>query len=169
MKNYIIGALVCIILALGTLLYKSQANERKTLSIKFPLEIGKAGALSKSNKNPQIHIYVFFSKESCHDCLGIVDVLNILSPTHFLIKGVVPEGEYSAIEEIRGITGATFPIESDRKFRGLIPRYSPAIVGLSKKSDLFFVIPGVPGEKEYLDFFLNSLYNKVYPYLVSLE
>jgi hypothetical protein len=169
MKNYIIGALACIIMAMGTIIYKNPTNVKKNLAVQYPLELRKASPLSKSTENPKLYLYVFFSKGNCRDCLGIIEVLNELPPTYFFIKGVVPKREYNNIEEIRAITGATFPIESDQMFKGLIPQYTPALVGLSKKSDLFFIIPGVPGEKEYLESFLNSIYHKVYSYLVSLE
>jgi hypothetical protein len=138
MRSYIIGALACIILALGTLLYKSTTIERKTLAVQYPLEAGKVSPSSKENDSPRLYLYVFFSKENCRDCLGIIEVLNVLPETHFVIKGVVPEVEYKNIEEIRRITGSTFPIESERIFKGLIPKYTPALVGLSKKSDIFY-------------------------------
>jgi hypothetical protein len=163
MKNYIIGTLIVVILALSSLIYKYNTTENKTLSVVYPLE------LEESNQSPILHLYVFFSKKNCQDCLGIIEVLNVLPKSEFVVKGVVPDYELEYINEIRSITGATFSIEGDKKFKNLIPKYTPAVVGLSKKSDLFFILPGVPGEKDYLGKFLYSVYQKVYPYLLNIK
>jgi hypothetical protein len=87
----------------------------------------------------------------------------------FVVRGVVPENEMQDINELRNITGAVFPIKSQSKYKNLVPIYTPSVIGVSKKSDLFFVLPGVPGEKDYLGQFLDSIYAKVYPYLITLE
>jgi hypothetical protein len=163
MKNYIIGTLIVVILALSSLIYKYHTTENKTLSVLYPIEFEEA------SESPILNLYVFFSKKNCKDCLGIIEVLNELPTSEFVVKGVVPDYELEDINEIRSITGATFSIEGDKKFRNLIPKYTPAIVGLSKKSDLFFILPGVPGEKDYLERFLNSIYQKVYPYLLTIK
>lgn len=162
MKNYIIGALVVVIFALSSLIYKFHVLENKTLSVTYPLEV------EEFDRSPKLYLYVFFSKKNCQDCLGIIEVLNVLPPSQFAVKGVVPDKELEDIKEIRTITGATFSIEGDEKFRKIIPKYTPAVVGLSKKSDLFFILPGVPGEMEYLEKFLYSVYQKVYPFLLTI-
>ncbi len=163
MKNYVIGALIVVILVLSSLLYKYHTTENKTLSVVYPVEF------EEPDKSPKLHLYVFFSKKNCQDCLGIIEVLNVLPPSQFTVKGVVPDKELDDIKEIRSITGATFSIEGDKKFRKLIPKYTPAVAGLSKKSDLVFILPGVPGEKEYLEKFLYSFYQKVYPFLLTIK
>jgi hypothetical protein len=163
MKNYIIGALIVVILALSSLIYKYHTSENKTLSVTYPVEV------EESDNSPKLYLYVFFSKKNCQDCLGIIGVLNVLPPSQFVVKGVVPDKELEDIKEIRAITGANFPIEGDEKFKKLIPKYTPAVVGLSKKSDLFFIIPGVPGEKDYLEKFLYSVYQKVFSFLLTIK
>lgn len=163
MKNYIIGLLIVVILVLSSLVYKFHTTANKTLSVIYPVEINKL------NRNPKLNLFVFFSKKNCQDCLGIVDVLNNLPPSQFVIRGIIPENELKDTREIRSKTGATFPIEGEQRFDKLIPKYTPSIVGVSDKSDLFFIIPGVPGEKDYLERFLNSFYQKVYTYLLSIK
>jgi hypothetical protein len=163
MKNYVIGALIVVILALLSLIYKYHTTENKTLSVVYPVEF------EESDKNPKLYLYVFFSKKNCQDCLGIIEVLNALPQSQFVVKGVVPDNDLEDIKEIRSITGATFSIEGDEKFRKLIPKYTPAIVGLSKKSDLFFILPGIPGEKDYLEMFLYSVSQKVYSFLLTIK
>lgn len=163
MKNYVIAVLIVIILALSSLIYKYKTTESKILSVVYPLEF------VESNQSPKLYLYVFFSKKNCQDCLGIIEVINMLPPSQFVVKGVVPENEFENIKEIRTITGATFPIVGEGRFKTLIPKYTPSVVGLSKKSDLFFILPGVPGEKDYLEKFLYSVYQKVYPYLLNIK
>lgn len=163
MKNYVIGALIVVILSLSSLIYKYNTIENKSFSGVYPVEF------KESDKGPKLYLYVFFSKKNCHDCLGIIEILNVLPSSQFVVKGVVPADELEDIKEIRSITGATFSIEGDEKFRKLIPKYTPSVVGLSKKSDFFFILPGVPGEKDYLEKFLYSFYHKVYPFLLTIK
>ena len=163
MKKYIIGAIIVVILAISSLFYKYHTTTGKTLSVNYPVEVQKA------DKSPKLYLYVFFSKKNCKDCLEIIDSLNRLPPSRFIVKGVVPSNEFEGIQEVRAITGAAFPIEDDSNFKNLIPKYTPAVVGLSKKSDLFFILPGVPGGRDYLERYLYSFYQKVYSYLISIN
>lgn len=155
MKKYIIGAIIVLILAFSSILYK-YTQSCYSLSIKYPMP------LIKENLNEyKIFLYVFFSKNNCQDCLGIIEVLNNLDSNNFVINGVVPEKEFNDMNEIRAITGAAFPIESNKRFKGLIPVYTPSIIGQSKEGHLLFILPGAPGGEEYLEEFLISFYNKL--------
>ncbi|NIN20888.1 MAG: hypothetical protein GTN82_23350 [Candidatus Aminicenantes bacterium] len=113
-----------------------------------------------------LFLYVFFTKRNCIDCLEIMDALNNLPP-QFVVFGIVPERELKDEKELRRKTGAAFPLVSAVKYKKYIPWYTPTIIGVSPKGDIIFVLPGVPGEKEYLLNFLDSLYMKVYPILLE--
>ena len=70
-------------------------------------------------------------------------------------------------EELRRVTGAKFPLIGLEKYKKYIPPYAPSILGISQMGKLYFVLPGVPKEKEYVEQFLTEFYNKVYPTLIQ--
>jgi hypothetical protein len=157
MKNYLIAGLMVIILILSSLLYKQC---KTSIPKRFP-------ALEEAVKGDvevPLILYVFFSKRNCVDCLEVIRTLNYLPP-HFIVRGLVPKSELEEEQELRAITGAAFPLVSiSPKYRRFIPWYTPAITGVSPiNGEIIFTIPGVPGEKEYLVDFLQSLYEKLYP------
>lgn len=155
MKNYVIGTLAVIILVLSSLLYK---ESRTPVTPTFPLvETSK-----KIDVEVPFFLYVFFKKNNCRDCMEFIEVLNEL-PAHFIVTGIVPENELKEEIELREITGAKFHLISSKKFKKNIPWYTPTTIGVSPNGDLVFTLPGVPGEKEYLKTFLESLYGKLYP------
>ena len=157
MKNYFIAGLAVIILVLSSLLYK----QNKTSTPKrFPALKETAG----SEAEVPLLLYVFFSKRNCIDCMEVLQTLNNLPP-HFVVRGIVPKSELENEKELRQITGAEFPlIPISNKYRSFVPWYTPMIIGVSPiKGEIIFSLPGVPGEKEYLVNFLDSLYSKLYP------
>ena len=155
MKKYIIAVLMVIILVLASLLYK----QSKTLAPKkFPV----LEEISGNRVEVPLILYVFFTKKSCSDCLEVIRVLNDLPP-HFIVRGIVPANELADEKDLRRITGATFPLLSHIKYKRFIPWYKPSIVGVSPNTgDIIFTLPGVPGGKEYLVDFLESLYGNLY-------
>lgn len=163
MKNYVIGTLIAIIMVLGSILIKKEMSP----DTKFPVT-GETASRKDSNVQVPMYLYVFFTKRNCHDCLEFIKVLNEL-PSYFIVTGIVPEDELKDEMELRNNTGATFPLESLKKYRKYIPWYTPGIVGVSSEEDILFELPGVPGEKEYLETFLNSLYGKLYPILLKAK
>jgi len=118
----------------------------------------------KESNPPSLRLFVFFSKNNCASCLEIIDALNELPSSYFKVVGVVPDNESKNIKEIRSLTGAIFPIEGQSKFKNFLPRYMPSIVGVTRKNEIFFILPGVPGEKDYLFKFLDEIYNRIYNY-----
>ena len=154
MKNYIIGTLAVIILVLTSIIYKHETSPRQ----RFPV----LAEHKKSDVEVPLLLYLFFTKKNCSDCFEFIQVLNQLPP-QFKVFGIVPEDELKEEQELRYLTGAAFPLMGPAKYKKHIPRYTPAIVGVSLKGDIIFVLPGVPGEKEYLKKFLDSLYGKLYP------
>jgi hypothetical protein len=160
MKNYIIGVLVVIIVVLSSLFYK---QNKTSVPKRFPaLEEAKTG-----DAEVPLILYVFFSKRNCLDCMEVMEVLNKLPP-HFIVRGIVPGKELEDEKELRGITGAEFPLMSVSEYKKYIPWYGPSIIGVSPiDGRIIFTLPGVPGEKEYLENFLESLYSKLYPLFVE--
>lgn len=153
MKNYLIGLLVVIILVLSSLLYKKSVI---TVDKKFPV----LEKQEKSDIEVPLYIYAFFSKKSCFECIGFIEVLNNLPP-QFIVYGVVPAEELKDEKEIRQMSGAQFPLLSASKYKRYIS-WSPSFIGVSPKGDVLFALPGIRGEKEYVAKFLDSLYNEVY-------
>ena len=156
MKNYIIGVLVVIIVVLSSLLYK---QSKTSVPKRFPaLEEAQ-----KSDVEVPLILYVFFSQRNCLDCMEVIQALNHLPP-HFIVRGVVPKKELENENELRSITGAEFPLMTTGKYKKYIPWYGPSIIGVSPiNGRIIFILPGVPGEKEYIENFLESLYSKLYP------
>lgn len=156
MKNYVIGVLVVIIVALASLLYK---QNKTSIPNRFP-------ALDKTARTDvevPLILYVFFSKKNCLDCMEVIRELNHL-PHHFIVLGLVPKSELEDEQELRSISGAEFPIMTNEKYKKYMPWYGPSIVGVSPiDGRIVFTLPGVPGEKKYVKNFLESLYSKLYP------
>lgn len=159
MKNYMIGMLAVIILVLLSLLYK---ESRTPAALKFPV----METPTKTDVEVPLFLYVFFKKNNCVDCMGFIEVLNNL-PAQFIVTGIVHENELKNEMELRQKSGAKFPLISSEKYKKFMPWYSPATIGVSPYGNILFVLPGVPGEKEYLKIFLNSLYAKLYPILLE--
>lgn len=154
MKNYIIALLLVVVLVLISFLYRygtAPAND-------FPVIQDKRN----SRVEVPVSLYVFFSKKDCTSCFEVIEILNDL-PSQFVVTGLVPEEELKDETGLRNKTGATFPLKSDKSFRKYRPWYTPTIIGVSPKGIILFKIPGVPGEKEYIEKFLDSLYSRIYP------
>ncbi len=163
MKNYIIGTLLVGILFLSSIIYK---NSREPILQHFPV---KKTVKRKESNNPVFYIYMFFSKRNCHDCLRVIDVLNEL-PDYFVVRGIVSERELGNEKELREITGAKFELEPmSKKYRKFLPIYSPTIYGVDERGIVYFILPGVPAEKEYLKKFLLSFYYKAYNILKACD
>jgi hypothetical protein len=153
-KNSIIGFLLVCIVVIFSFNYKD--SHRPVLG-KFPIEnqprINVPGV-------PPLYLYFFFSRRHCPVCLEAIEVLNEL-PSQFVVIGIVPAGELEKESEFRNATGAAFNLiifkESYRRFT---PRYSPALFGVSGNGDILFILPGVPGEKKYLNEFLIDFYSR---------
>lgn len=151
MKNYIIGLLIVINILLLTIVYKQNIT---MIPKQFPI------IETNQIKTDALQLYIFFKKNNCRDCLEIVEVLNRLS-SHFNVTGVVPENNLKEEKLLRELTGAKFRLITTELFKKFIPPYSPCIIGINpNNNEILFILPGVPGEKEYLENFLESFYLK---------
>lgn len=159
MSKYIIAVLFTIILLLATHLYK---QNKTSIPKRFPIE---TAVITNETQSPPLLLYVFFSEKNCHDCLEVIKSLNHLPP-YCKVVGIVPTYELKNESQLRNSTGATFPLVSADGFRRYIPWYTPSIVGVSPvDGSIIFTLPGVPGESQHLENFLEALYNKLYPIL----
>jgi hypothetical protein len=156
MKNYVIGTLAVIILVLTSIIIKNEMSPSPRNKFPLPEES------MRGNAEVPLFLFVFFSKSNCIECLEIIKTLNRL-PAHFIVIGLVPQSQLDNEKELREITGAAFPLMSNARYKKYIPWYGPSIMGVSPSGNILFVLPGVPGEKQYLLRFLDSLYEKVYP------
>ncbi len=158
MKSYSIGLLSVVILLLGSIIYKQQNN---IVSYHFPIP-ETSGVKSKE---VPLYLFLFFSKNDCISCLQeIVEVLNSLPP-YFCISGIVPEDELKNEQELRRLTGVSFPLFSNLRYRKYLPWHTPTIFGVSKAGKIIFILPGIQGQRNCLESTLLSIYGKLYPLL----
>lgn len=161
LKNYVIGTLAVGLLIVVSVMVKNN----RSLGIPFPVH--EDAKVRAAYIEIPLFLYVFFSQKNCHDCLDVLQVLNDLPP-RFIVTGVVPDSELKNEKELRAVTGAAFPLIPFSEFSNRhIPWYAPTIIGVSQNGKIIFSLPGVPGEKEYLETFLESLYEKTYPYFLN--
>jgi hypothetical protein len=156
MKNYIIGVLLVGIILLSSIIYK---NGKELILQDFPIE-----KIVKKQRSdiPYFYIYLFFSKRNCPDCLKVIDVLNNL-PEYFIVRGIVPAEELSEEKNLRETTGAKFELESmSKKYQKFLPLYNPTIYGVDSQGIIYFILPGIPQEEDYLKRFLVTFYYKTY-------
>ena len=156
MRKIFIVFLITVIVVLASFLYK---NSKSSIYKNVPLV-----DCDTPGEEGLFFLYIFLSKQNCHDCLKVIDVLNQLQ-SPFKVVGVVPENELKDEKELRIITGAQFPLISNKKYRKYKPRYSPSILGISANGQIYFVIPGVPGMEKYLDHILRAFYKKIFFHL----
>jgi hypothetical protein len=155
MKNYLIVFLLLVIIVLGSLLYKYYYSN---IFHYFPLE-------KTSSIEVPLYLYFFFSRQNCRDCLSVIEFLNE-TPEQFEVIGVVPDDELLDEARLRRETMAAFKLVGVSKFKRVIPLYAPTMMGISKKGKIYFVLPGVPNTKEYLEKFLSAFYIKAYRHLM---
>jgi len=153
-KNSIIGFLIVCIVVIFSFVYKdSHAPILNKLPVENQRRINAPG-------EPTIYLYFFFSRYHCPVCLEAIEVLNEL-PSQFVVTGIVPPGEMNKESEFRNATGAAFNLTTYKEsFKRFTPRYAPALFGVSGNGDILFILPGVPGEKEYLYDFLIEFYSR---------
>jgi len=154
MKNCIIGVLLVCILVILSFMYKSS---KTPILGKFPIENKK---LHHNAGGPPLYIYIFFRKHNCPTCLEAIQVLNEL-PSQFIVTGIVKSKELKNEVELREVTGATFDLIAYKdSYKRFVPNYYPTIFGVGGNGKIFFVLPAIPGEKEYLEEFLIVFYNQ---------
>jgi hypothetical protein len=119
-------------------------------------------------KDGQNHFYLvlFFSKNNCEPCLDVINVLNRLTEP-FSVIGFVPEKELEDEEELRNKTNANFKLRGLKRYKKFIPPYAPTLFGVSQNNEIFFILPSVPNETNYLEQFLADFHHKAYPLLVK--
>ncbi|UCH97680.1 MAG: hypothetical protein JSV88_12750 [Candidatus Aminicenantes bacterium] len=154
MKNYVIGFLAICIVVLISFMYRDSKNP---ILRNFPLE-NKPERITSGE--PPLYLYIFFSRNNCPDCLDAIQALNELNPP-FVVTGIVPVNELKNEADLRNTTGAVFNLigfkDSHKPFN---PSYKPAIYGVTGSGKILFILPGVPGEKNYLNDFLINFYSK---------
>lgn len=157
MKNYLIAILLVGNLILASIIYRSSR-----VSIYHGFPYNKLNNVEDAET--PLYLFLFFSMQSCSPCLDVIEVLNRL-PEEFKVIGIVPERELSDEKALRAMTGAKFELIGHKGSKKFIPPYVPALLGVSKSNKVFFILPGVPNEEEYLEQFLMDFYHKAYPLL----
>ncbi|MCP5051345.1 MAG: hypothetical protein GY940_29535 [bacterium] len=158
-----IVTIVVLLLATGILSFLLYENTRQSIYREFPVKkIDKP-----MHEAPFVlYLYVFFSVEDYPDRLDIVPELNRL-PKHFVVTGVVPDGQLKDEKKLRLKTGVEFPLIVSSKYDRYIPFHTPTIVGSSGEGKILFVFSLIPGEKENIQHFLYRFYQNIYPSLIK--
>jgi hypothetical protein len=66
-------------------------------------------------------------------------------------------------KNLRETTGAKFELESmSKKYQKFLPLYNPTIYGVDSQGIIYFILPGIPQEEDYLKRFLVTFYYKTY-------
>jgi hypothetical protein len=161
LKNHAIEILVVSILLLTSIIYENSCS----LGLPFPFH--EKAKVRAANIDIPIFLYVYFSQRNCRDCLEILQVLNDLLP-QVIITIVVLEGELEEEKEVKGVTGIAFLLIHFSKYSKRHHLwYTPSIIGDSHNRMNIFSLSGVSGEKDYLESFLKSLYDKTYEYFLN--
>jgi thiol-disulfide isomerase/thioredoxin len=155
MKNYLILTLIVFIVVLSSFLYK---DSKIRIFNNFPVSETNNMLI---NEKP-LNIFLFFSVNNCPSCLSMIPILNSLPKDQFRVIGVVNNNELIDEEILRKKTKAKFELKSVKQFKQYIPYYWPSIMGVDRKGKIYFVLPAVPGESEYLEEFLQTFYYSFY-------
>jgi hypothetical protein len=155
-KNYIIALLIVSVIFLSSAIYK---NNKSSVLKNFPIQ-----KLKTEEENPRIYLIFYFSMNNCLPCLEVIETLNQL-PDQYKVIGLVPDEELQFEDELRSLTGARFELKSIKRFKKYLPNYAPSLFGINQKEEIFFILPGVPGENVYLRQFLESFLHKAKPLL----
>ena len=151
MKNYLIALVITVMVVLGSFVYKFSSAP---VFRNFPIQRLKA-----EGDTAQLYLIFCFSIRSCSPCLEIIETLNRM-PQEYKVIGLIPGEELEVEEELRRITSARFELRSLDRFKRFQPNYAPTLFGVGKGGEIFFVLPGVPGENNYLDVFLDSFLHR---------
>jgi hypothetical protein len=104
----------------------------------------------------KLKCFFFFHSQDCPSCLRRVSVLNRL-PSHFKVVGIIPEEEILFKNRIKRMVSAEFPIKSVKKFKKYTPPFSPGLIGVTEEKNVLFILPVIPGLKDYLSNFIEEL------------
>lgn len=147
MKKYYLLLVAALSLFCLSLYYK---HSKESLFSNFPV------SRYISEKSPtKLNLFFFFSMNNCEPCLKIIEILNTLDGK-YRVLGIIPEKEVAQMREVRIITNASFEIEGSDAFSRYKVNYSPTLIGANNRGDVLFIIPGVPGESEYLEKFIET-------------
>lgn len=112
-----------------------------------------------------LYLFLYLSKKDCPTCLSeIVKTLNSLKSPYYPV-GIMRHEEMADIDEVKILTGITFPIISDKGFQKYLPWRTPLLLGVSPAGKIIFVISGIGGESNYLETLILASYGKLYPLL----
>jgi len=128
------------------------------LQYQYPFQGLKPIKPQAHSNSEKLYIYAFFSESSCPVCLGFIEVLNNLSQ-EFVVLGLIPNEEMKYAQRVKDITGAKFPLYSQKHYRKFMPNFIPSIIGADGKGRIYFIIPGVPELNSYLYNFFSYFHN----------
>lgn len=118
-----------------------------------PLKEFNPGKVLSEMSDERLYIFAFFSLDSCPYCLEFIEVLNNLSQ-ELRVIGFIPDKELKSEKFFREQMGVQFKLLGQSKASKFIPNFIPSIVGTNNKGTIYFVLPGIPNQKEFLSTFL---------------
>jgi len=138
-----------IILYLSSIIYRERVTPVTT---HFPVKrLGE-----EFRGEIQLNLILFFSMKNCPPCLKVIDYLN-KPPDGVRVVGIVPEKEIQLLNKIRQTTGAGFPIYSFKRWRRYNPIYAPTLFGVGPEGNIYFMLPCVGLEENYLPGYLAEV------------
>jgi len=126
----------------------------------FPVE-----EFTEKDGAPKVVLILFFSMRNCDPCLRIIETLNRLDG-FYKVVGLIPEEELGLIEKLREATDAQFEIRGRKSYKKYFPNYYPTLYAINMRGEIFFALPGVPGENEYFRQFLESFVHRANELLI---
>lgn len=141
-----------IILYLSSIIYRERVTP---VTAHFPVK--RLGEDFRSEI--KLNLILFFSMKNCPPCLKVIDFLN-KTPDGVRVAGIVPEKEMQLLNEIRQTTGAGFPIYSFKRWRRYHPIYAPTLFGVGPDGNIYFILPCVGLEENYLSGYLAEFMRK---------
>lgn len=100
----------------------------------------------------------FFSIQSCPPCMEISHIFGE-KVYGIPVIGVLSKSDENELERIKAISA--FPVVlMSKKYRDYQPLLSPSLVAVDRFGRVLMILPGLPGQNEYLDKLLLSLVPK---------
>lgn len=129
-----------------------------------PLKEFNPATILSETPDERLYIFPFFSLDSWPYCLEFIEVLNNLSQEFYVI-GFIPDKELKSEKFFREPMGVQFKLLvkllGQSRASKFIPNFTPAIVGTSNKGTIYFVVPGIPNQKEFFTTFLVEFNNLI--------
>jgi len=157
-KQFVLLTLVSMIFLIS-IIYKEHTTPKLST---FPL--GEKQDISE--KEIMLYLFIFFARNNCPPCLRVIELLN--QPAEGIsVIGLVPEKEQGSIDESHDALHIKFPIKTSKQWRRFLPKYTPSLYGVGRDGQIYFVLPCVGTEDDYLLEYISEFKRKAAYLLLS--